>query len=280
MAESEQQSDARVVELFGDLRGDHNAAFEGPGPDAAQGLARRRRRNRALLTAAAAAAALLVGVGLVIRAGEAPDRLEPIPPAVTQSQSAPEPTPQPSASPSGTVAVPRLSGSPATPGGSAAPTGAAKAATALGLVDWKNSIINLPPNEPCPAKRVQFRDGKADVADGTPWGGQEYDIAKYDRQVVYGDLNGDGLGDAAVVIGCWAGPERHGPVESSYLVAAYVGNAKGGPQVLGAIASVPALAVVSLALSDGVVSVTNSLHSENPSVARYQWNGTRFTKLG
>jgi hypothetical protein len=208
-----------------------------------------------------------VGVVLGVARSHDTDRLRPVgPPPGPSATHGPVPS---SGHPSSSTAGPGSS----RPGGSdSASRGASNsaAATSLGQIDWRNSVMNLPTNDICPHTRVQFTKGAAAPA---PW---HYTIAPH-AEPVYGDVNQDGRTDAVVVITCYGSATVGGP-ETRFMIIAFTGNAKGGPTPIGFVDGMQAYVDPAPSLRDGGRTVVVDWRpSAGGSLVRtYRWNGTKF----
>jgi hypothetical protein len=257
--------DEHVIALLRGLRDAPDAPYRGAGPAPAREQGARRRRHQRVALAVAVVVLVVAAIGVVLGLDrDGTDRLQPAtPPPVSQAPLPPTPSPgtedTPSPGASGPDARVRAPGAPV---------------TSLGRIDWANSVMNLPPNDGCPQTRVRFTDGKATLP-----GGESYSIngTRYGPPV-YGDITGDGRDDAVVVIECHGG-DKYGP-ESRILIAAFVGNAKGGPAPLGAVWAAQAY-VAPVPRIDGGTVVVNFRPSDGVTeIKSYRWNGKAFAQVG
>lgn len=220
---------------------------------------------RALRSTSAMALTAALAAGCSGGADEAASSPSPSPSASVSAS--PSPSASPSASPSEAVASPS--------GG--ASSGAGGPVTSLRRTDWRNAILDLPGNSTCPAPRVQFRGGTAVLPDPR-YQRLEYEMLPGSVPAAYGDLTGDGSVDAVVHISC-AGVLPEGPYESSFVVAAYTENEKGGPRPLGVVVEIGPLTMMkSVRIAGPVVTVRSAQGSLEDVTTRHRWNGSGFVK--
>lgn len=177
------------------------------GAAAAQHVARRRRTTRLVAAGVLAVAVLAAAPAL---ASTWTDQDPPIPPAETPTPTSPAPSGAPSASPT-------PSASPSTP----PPDGQ------IGKTELGNAALELPAwpeylKKHCPAGRVQFSDGGAQLAPNS-----ELQIKIND--VVHADLDRDGAKETAALIGC------HGIEMGEARVLAFDRTAAGVIETLGLV---------------------------------------------
>ncbi|WP_035858893.1 hypothetical protein [Cryptosporangium arvum] len=233
-----------VVEHLHDLRGAADEPYRGAGPVAARARAAAHRRRRR--GAVAGALVLIVAAVVVGFWPEQPARLQPAGPARTSSATLPQPS------------------FPAT--GSASP--ADREVPDDWRIDWANSIMNLPANDGCPHRRVQFTDGTATFA---PW---QYSIG----EPAYGDFTGDGRDDAVVVVECHGDADVGGP-ESRWVVAAFTSNERGGPEPLESLYAEQAYVVPVVTIADQVIRLELRYEGGAWQIERYRWDGEKMNRI-
>ncbi|MFI5954907.1 hypothetical protein [Cryptosporangium sp. NPDC051539] len=265
----------RLSALFADLREDPAGSFDGPGPDAAEATGRHRRTRRRAVVAAAAAVMLAAG-GLAAWGASEPDTLRPIPPAGPSPTVLPTPSNSPPASSS-------PSGSPgSSPSGRRSSSGSPSPGkiTSLRATDWKNAILNLPQwATVCVEKRLRFSGGVATGQNPT-YGALRYEILPAGVQPSYGDLTGDGVDEAAVLVRCGLATS-----ESGAAIVVYTENEKGGPRLLGAVTA-PQLADLRCRIGPGENGVDvmfvrrTPAGRDGPSDEVWRWQNGRLVKIG
>jgi len=200
-------SDPRLDRVFSDYA--ERAAAAAPQPNLArvQALAARRRRTAVAASAAVAAVAVAIpvaaqttdwfpgGAGRQRPGGEGPGWFS-YSPWPTDSNGVPITTPA-----STTTPLPNTS-----PG------------NAIQFVDWNEALVNVPANETgCGARTAKFHQGQS-LLNGVGYrvGGG---YAREENPVVaYGDVTGDGVLDAALVVSCVGTAAQRNPPSVLLLI--------------------------------------------------------------
>ncbi|GAA3394355.1 hypothetical protein [Cryptosporangium minutisporangium] len=240
-----------------DLRAAPDAPYQGLGPAAARVRAAERRRHQrgAFVTGVMVLVIAVTGIVALGFERDTTHRIRPATPPSKESQVWPwyEDEQKATESPSAGSSASRV--------------------TSLGRIDWKNSVMNMPENTMCPHRRVQFTDGKASFG---PW---QYSILRFGGDPVYGDVNRDGHTDAIVVIECHGDADTGGP-ESRFVLAAFTGNAKGGPTPIGIVDEMQAYVDPVITLRDGGYYIFVDYNSPSDTMQRtYEWGTGKFTRI-
>ncbi|SHN44339.1 hypothetical protein [Cryptosporangium aurantiacum] len=238
-----------VVGQLQDLRAAPDEPYQGLGSAAARVRAAERRRHQRGAAVAAILVLVIAAVGVVLGfRRDTTDRLQPVTPPPNQGATYHNEIP------------PTKSPEPGSP------------TTSLGQIDWANSVMDLPPNEMCPHRRVQFTDGKASL------GHWQYSIVRFGPPL-YGDFDRDGFTDAVAIIECHGDDDVGGP-ESRFLIAAFAGNAKGGPTPIGVVDAMQAYIdpVLSSRHQGSTIVIDYRPAHDMPQVWAYRWNGTKFIR--
>ncbi|MCW2503374.1 MAG: hypothetical protein JWO79_1658 [Actinomycetia bacterium] len=238
-----------LAEAFEGFRGETLPFMEGPGGAGARATVRRRRQVRA--AAAVCALALVAGGSAAALAHLAPatDRLTPATPPSSAPASAPAdpgPSMRPSPSPS--------------PSPSAAPL-------SLRATDWANAPVTIAASGSCRGATVTFSKGSAASGDTV------YRILGGNTAPAYGDLDGDGIEDAIVLVNCQ--PGSMAPVTALVAVG-------GTGRALGAVAMPSDLMFSAYSVSGEKIhaAVTEDGGDGRTQQRTYGWNGSSLVQTG
>ncbi|MFG1927885.1 hypothetical protein [Cryptosporangium sp. NPDC048952] len=232
-----------IDEHLRDLRAAADEPYRGPGPAAARARATQRRRRLGAMVAAVVVLVAAVFVGLW---QERPDRLQPAARGGSSSTGSSE------------VPIPT----------SAPPTPLSRSVSDDWRIDWPNSVMNLPTNDGCPHRRVQFTDGKAAFP---PW---QYSIGAPS----YGDFTGDDRDDAVVVLECHGDADVGGP-ESRWVVAAFTSNERGGPKPLAALYAEQSYVVPVVTIAGQVITLELQFAGGPWRTEEYRWDGEKMNRI-
>ncbi|MBX6748761.1 MAG: hypothetical protein IRY85_03680 [Micromonosporaceae bacterium] len=184
-------SDLETRNAFAGLRSAVRDSVTPPPGASLRARAERQLRRRRLVTAglvAAAVVAVLLGATTALRPTAAPP-----PPGQTPSPSSTTPTVPPRPpwpEPRPNLPVPERS-----------PT---TIDDPIAAVDWANVTLTVPPRANCPSGTLRFTDGRTE---GFPQAMLILEDDVSGRQVVYGDVTGDGSVEAIIEVGCLPVPE-------------------------------------------------------------------------
>jgi hypothetical protein len=238
-----------LAEAFEGFRGETLPFMVGPGGAGARATVRRRRQVRA--AAAVCALALVAGGSAAALAHLAPatDRLTPATPPASAPASAPaDPAPSGPASPS------------PSPSPSAAPV-------SLRATDWANAPVTIAASGSCRGATVTFSKGSAASGDTV------YRILGGNTAPAYGDLDGDGIEDAIVLVNCQ--PGSMAPVTALVAVG-------GTGRALGTVAMPSDLMFSAYSVSGEKIhaAVTEDGGDGRTQQRTYSWNGSSLVQTG